>query len=118
MRVRRISPEFRGSATVARALVESTDAARRATHPGALHCHGWFTIDDEPVQILERPEARDLFQLSGAFSEVKVATFIARQIAEAIVHAHSLGAAHDNLAPRHIYATTEGALKIDFGIMG
>jgi serine/threonine protein kinase len=115
--LRRVSEEFRSSSVIRGALRAASEVAQRVAHENVVLCHGAVVLAGEEVQVSERLQQIELERLANERFDPRLATWIARQLLEAIVHAGSLEVAHNNITPRSIYATLEGAILLDFGMM-
>lgn len=120
--LRRAAPDSGHAGAIGPALARASQIARRVSHSNVVLCHGTVEIEGQTVQVAEHAHDLDLealIQAAHAFGtelEIALSVWIARQMLEAIVHASSLGFVHGSLAPRHIYLTRGGAVKVDFGI--
>lgn len=116
--LRRVARELGEAPAVRQALAYASKAAQRVAHENVILCHGWVRVGGEEVQISEPGEQVELEALIAAGPiDAREATWMIRQLADAIVHAESLELSHNNLSARHIYAGIDGALRIDFGVM-
>ncbi len=106
-----------GPALDARLAVASR-IAQKVEHQQVVHCYGRFDTTELTAQLLEALEGIDLacaLRRSGPIA-APLAVWIARQMAEGIAHAHSIGEAHGGLNPEHVMVTRLGAVKVDFGL--
>lgn len=98
-------------------------AARQLEHQNVLHCYGTVSQAEAGIaQILELNTGMDLEQLFAFMRKKKVClpkgviTWVVREAAEAVAHAHSLGIVHGCLSPSLIALMPGGEVKVDFGL--
>lgn len=121
--VRRPDPVRPDAAALAARLGPAAERARLVEHPLVLTCFGVAPDGaGQPQQVQEVVSGVDLARLMSASAslstrlELPLGVWIARQILEALDHAHSLEVLHGVLAPQHVFFTRTGAVKVDFGL--
>jgi serine/threonine protein kinase len=115
--VRRVSPDLADHATIRTALAHASQVAVKVAHENIVHCHGLYSLDGVGAQISEAPPQLELELMMRHKIDPRLSTWIIRQLAEAIIHAESLTVSHNNIMPRHIYASADGVVRLDFGVM-
>lgn len=94
-------------------------ALARLNHPCIATLYSFFRAGDEYFMVMEFVPGRTLEALlreSGAMP-VETSFAIARQVLEALEHAHSIGILHRDIKPANIMLTASGQVKVtDFGI--
>jgi hypothetical protein len=114
--LRRVAPAVAARAEHLAHLEAATAIAQKVETEGVLHCFGTATLDGEPVQISEYAHDLDLALLIARGPlPVELATWIARQLADALAHAESLGHGHGRLSPKLVCITREANVRVDFG---
>jgi eukaryotic-like serine/threonine-protein kinase len=91
----------------------------RLRHPGIAGLVDLMDLDDKLVLVWQLAQGKTLAALlaSGATPHPKVAWNIARQMLEALAHAHSGGFVHGDLRPGNVTVDAAGRVVLtDFGI--
>jgi serine/threonine protein kinase len=115
---RRANPSREDPAALNERLGIASEIAQRVEHQNVVHCFGRLQTEDLTAQLLEALEGIDLaraLRRSGPIA-TSLAVWIARQLAEGVAHAHSLGESHRGLNPEHVVVTRLGVVKVDFGL--
>lgn len=99
------------------ALIREHEILRRLDHPGIVGVRGWgITPAGAPFLILQWIDGTTLAEWNGDNHLLRETLGIARQIAEALAAAHSLGITHGDLSPANVLRTRNGrVLLTDFG---
>jgi len=109
----KVTEERRGlSARVAREV----QAAAALGHPGIVCLYDVFTDGDHSFIVAELVEGEPVSRLIGQLDDA-AAVEVARQILDALAHAHAQGVVHRDIKPANVMVTAEGTVKVmDFGI--
>ncbi len=99
-------------------LLREARAAAQISHPNIAAIYDILETGDHPCIVMEYAQGESLAALVGRgpmpCAEVLE---IARQILDAVAHAHTAGVIHRDLKPANIVLTPEGVVKIlDFGL--
>ncbi len=119
---RRPDPDRHDSDLLRRRLELASARAQHVEHHLTVQCFGILEAGDEIVQVLERIEGADLEAVlrpgepAGKQMGVIGALWLARQVLDAICHAHALSVVHGVLTPAHVVISDKGAVKIDFAL--
>jgi serine/threonine-protein kinase len=95
------------------------EALTRLRHPGVAGLVELLERDGKIMLVWELAEGKSLASLllDGGRPEPKASWHIARQILEALAHAHTQGLVHRDLKPENVILGTGGHVKLtDFGI--
>ncbi|MDH3291326.1 MAG: serine/threonine-protein kinase [Gemmatimonadota bacterium] len=112
-----VRPELRLSLGPARFLREIQIAAR-LTHPNILPLYDSGEVGGTlfyAMPFLEGESLRDLLNREGQLP-VADAIRIARQVADALAYAHSMGVVHRDIKPENILFEAGHAIVADFGV--
>jgi serine/threonine-protein kinase len=113
---------IRGDAPLAPASRERLRREARSVaqldHPGIVRVHDVVEGDGEDWIVLEHVEGRSLAELAaGDGLPVSEALDLARQIAEALAHAHERGVLHRDLKAENARVSPQGRAKVlDLGL--
>ena len=112
-----IRPELVPSLGSQRFLREIQIAAR-LQHPNILPLHDSGEVDGLLYYVMPYVEGESLRHRLDREGQLQVedALRIARQVAEALAYAHSLGVVHRDIKPENVLLSGEHALVADFGI--
>jgi serine/threonine protein kinase len=99
-------------------LVREAQAAASLNHPNICTIYEVGQVDDETFIVMELVEGRGLDTLIPATGlPVDVVRDYARQLADAVAHAHERGIVHRDLKPANVKINPDGLLKVlDFGL--
>ena len=101
-------------------FLREAQSASAVLHPGVAAVFAIHEVDDAIFIAMEYVEGRTLRALLDAQRgplELREALRIARDIADALVHAHAAGVVHRDLKPENLMLDARGRLKIlDFGL--
>ena len=116
---RRPHPDRSDQDVLSKRLQIGADRALHVEHHLMVQCFGTLEVRrDHVVQLLEWFPGTDLDAFWRADGRAPLppatAVWIARQILEAIAHAHAMGLAHGSLSPAHIRLETSGTVRVDF----
>ena len=122
MVARRPHPDRADMALLGQRLKLGSERAQYVEHHLTVQCFGF--LEPEPkhvVQVLEWSAGPDLETLMAAAQgqhrlAPAAAVWLARQILDAVAHAHGLGLVHGVLSPPHIRIEPSGAAKVDFSL--
>ena len=95
-------------------------ATARLNHPRIVTAYDWGIWNDAPFLVLELLDGESLQAIlaSGALPAER-AWEIVREVAEALVYAHSRGVLHLDLKSENIVVLRDGRVKVlDFGLAG
>lgn len=113
---RRVSPEREDASALAARLGRASKAADAVSHHLVLPALGMLeTPDGDVVQLSAWVDGAPLERCSGPLT-VRAAVWIARQLLEALAHAHALGFTHRNLNPEAVWVDRSGEVTLDFGL--
>ena len=93
-------------------------ALGKLDHPGCVRVYdfGWFDDADAPYLVSEFVDGSPLFELYGDLSHPERMR-LARDIAQAMQHAHDHGIVHRDLKPENVLVSSSGQVKVvDFGL--
>ena len=112
-----LSGRFASTEEVARFQVEAR-AAARLSHPGIVAIYEVGVHEGHDYFTMEYVEGHDLERAgNGSPIAARRAAEIARDVAQAVQHAHDRGILHRDLKPSNILIDREGRTRItDFGI--
>jgi serine/threonine protein kinase len=90
----------------------------RLDHPGVVRLYGTGSHEGVPYLVLELVEGPSLAdELVAGPLGAERSVSVARQLADALAHAHGLGVVHRDLKPANILFDAEGRVRLaDFGI--
>jgi len=129
--IKRIRPEKSSSPEFIRMFCEEARISAMLNHPNIVQVYDFGSIAGSYFLAMEYVPGRDLSSTMRRLRahqravEPALAAFIARQIAQALNHAHSqcdadgalIGVVHRDVTPSNIMLMSEGGVKIlDFGI--
>jgi len=129
--VKRIRPDKSDSPKFVQAFCEEARITALLHHPNIVQVYDFGQIDGAYFMVMEYLSGRDLSTIMRAIRARKgamppsVAVFVAREIARALHHAHTLvlpdgspgGIVHRDVTPSNIMLLESGGVKIlDFGI--
>jgi Tol biopolymer transport system component len=99
-------------------LVREARAAAALNHPNVCTIYEVGQVDDEAFIVMELVDGRGLDTLIPATGlPVDQVLGYARQLADALAHAHERGIVHRDLKPANIKVNADGILKVlDFGL--
>ncbi|GEJ59499.1 serine/threonine-protein kinase [Anaeromyxobacter diazotrophicus] len=100
------------------ALRHEAESAARLNHPNLVTIHDFGSCPSGPYLIMEllRGEALSQRLDDGPLSPGE-AVRIAREVGQALVHAHAAGVVHRDLKPGNVFVCESGAVKVlDFGL--
>ncbi|MEL7372421.1 MAG: protein kinase, partial [Myxococcota bacterium] len=100
-------------------LCAASQRAQEVEHHLIVQCFGTVAKDDQLFQLSEFAGAdlETFFRrLDSPRLAARTAVWVVRQVAEALIHAHTLGVIHGALDPAHIVMSPTGDVKIDFGL--
>jgi hypothetical protein len=126
-------PQFPGRAFALKLLLDEVDStpdgvarfqremslvARASNHPAVVRVFGGSIEGVRPYFVMELVAGRSLAEVArDAPLAPKQAAEVARQVADAIAHVHSLGIIHRDLKPENILLEPSGRARIlDFGL--
>lgn len=112
-----LSPDL-VSGVAARRFVREIELAAKLTHPHILPLLDSGLVDERPFYVMPFVEGRSLRERldeAGALP-VPEALRIARNVGEALAHAHDTGVVHRDIKPDNILLTRDIAVVTDFGI--
>ena len=97
---------------------QEAEAIGRLQHPAIIKIHQ-FSTDDPPFIVMDYVKGKSLSDVLAAKGSLSLerTTFIAKQIVDALAHAHSRGVVHRDLKPSNIMILAGDAIQVlDFGI--
>ncbi len=99
-------------------LRREAEAAAQLNHPNVVTIHDFGSCSSGPYLIMELLRGEALSQrLDDGPLSVGEAVRIAREVAQALVHAHAAGVVHRDLKPANVFLCERGAVKVlDFGL--
>ncbi len=99
-------------------LLREAEAAARLCHPNIVQLHDLGHSEYGPFLVLELLRGRTLAdRLAAGVLPSGEAMHLVRDVAAALVHAHSAGVIHRDLNPRNVFLDEEGHAKVlDFGL--
>jgi serine/threonine protein kinase/Flp pilus assembly protein TadD len=99
-------------------LRREAEAAAQLNHPNVVTIHDFGSCPSGPYLIMELLRGESLSQrLDDGPLSVGEAVHIAREVAQALVHAHAAGVVHRDLKPANVFLCERGAVKVlDFGL--
>ena len=124
--IKALLPGVEGAAEAAERLRREARAARLLDHPHIVQIHELVEERGELYLVMELLRGRSVAgELAAGPLGARRTLVIARQILDALGHAHSQGAIHRDLKPDHIFLTPAGepgrqyerAKLIDFGLV-
>jgi dienelactone hydrolase len=112
-----LSPELAASLGTERFLRE-IEIAARLIHPNILGVHDCGEADGQLYYVMPFVEGESLRDRLNREKQVSIedALQIAREVADALAHAHSQGIVHRDIKPENILFTAGHAVVSDFGI--
>jgi serine/threonine-protein kinase len=113
--------EFASDESVVRRFRREAQAAASLSHPNIVGVYDVGREDDIHYIVMEYVRGRTLKEEINERGPLPAgeAVRIARQIAEALRHAHAHGIIHRDVKPHNVLLTAEGRVKVtDFGIAG
>ena len=117
--VKTLRPEFVGDAEFVRRFKREAQAAASLSHPNIVNIYDVGQDLDSHYIVMEYVEGKTLKQLIEERAPLPVdeAVGIARQICDALAHAHDHHIVHRDVKPHNILISTTGRVKVtDFGI--
>lgn len=117
--VRRPSSERTDRAALSARLERASRLAHEVAHPFVLPACGTLSIPNGDVaQILEDVDGIDLAScpIQERSLPLSAVVWLARQLLEALAHAHGLGFTHGNLTPAAVWVRRSGEIALDFGV--
>ncbi|HVI75173.1 MAG TPA: serine/threonine-protein kinase, partial [Anaeromyxobacteraceae bacterium] len=99
-------------------LRREAEAAAQLNHPNVVTIHDFGNCPSGPYLIMELLCGESLSQrLDAGHLPICEAVRIAREVAQALVHAHAAGVVHRDLKPGNVFVCASGAVKVlDFGL--
>lgn len=117
--VKMLRPEFAGDEEFVRRFRQEAQSAARLSHPNIVSLydvgvdHGEYYI---VMEYVDGPTLKDVIRERGPLA-VDESIEIAKQICDALAHAHSHHIIHRDIKPHNILLTRSGVVKVtDFGI--
>lgn len=102
-----------------RRFLDEAVSVARLNHPHIIGVHDVGQEEDRPYIVMEYAGGGDLHERvrrDGPFAVAR-AVRIARDVADALDHAHRMGVIHQDLKPGNLLLTDDGRVKIaDFGL--
>ena len=103
-------------AAVARFRREATSAGR-LQHANIVEVFGFGSDGDEHFFAMQFIDGAPLQEVSGRFRTPAAAIGLARQLVDALAHAHEAGIVHRDVKPANVLVRADGvALLTDFGV--
>jgi len=92
--------------------------AQRAEHPALVKVYGYGSVGENPFVAMEYLEGETLRdKIEQGLIDNLTALRLAKEICQALSHAHKVGYVHSNLQPSNILILKDGTVKvIDFGL--
>jgi len=108
----------RGNAVARRALFQEARIAASLSHPAICSVHEIGCVDDQPFIVMEHIAGEPLSAvIPPGGLPIETALHYARQIVDAVAHAHACGVVHRDLKSANVMIGAGGAVKIlDFGL--
>ena len=109
----------RAGADAKRWLVQEAQLAASLSHPSICVVHEVGQVDDQPYIVMAHVAGRLLSTLipKGKGLPLETALHYARQITDAVAHAHRHGIVHNDLKSSNIVIASDGrATLLDFGL--
>jgi tRNA A-37 threonylcarbamoyl transferase component Bud32 len=113
-----LSPDLTASPSYRERFKREALAQAALTHPGICTIHVFEEVGGELFIVSEFIDGHTLRkEIGGTRPSAEEVSRLARELAEALAHAHEKGVTHRDLKPENIMRTREGRLKIlDFGL--
>ena len=107
--IKALLPGAAGADDIAERLRREARAARLLDHPHIVQIHELVTERDELYLVMELLRGCSVAgELQGGHLGARRTLVIARQVLDALGHAHARGAIHRDLKPDHIFLTLAG----------
>lgn len=114
-----VSLDTAEAADYAARLLQEARSAARLNHPGIItvyDCGEWRGKPYLAMELVQGITLKDILEKRGTLS-IRDAVRIAKQMFDALAHAHEHDVVHRDIKPANLMLTKEGRLKItDFGI--
>jgi beta-lactam-binding protein with PASTA domain/predicted Ser/Thr protein kinase len=117
--VKTLRPEFMGDEDFVRRFKREAQAAASLSHPNVVNIYDVGQDQDAHYIVMEYVDGKTLKQVIEERAPLPVAesVAIARQIADALAHAHERNIIHRDVKPHNILISRSGRVKVtDFGI--
>src|SRR5579862_8478292 len=104
-------------ADIQAALLREARAAAALNHPNICTIHEIGDADGHMFIVMEHVEGKSMLRLAAEGLEHSSVIEYAKQIADALAHAHERGIIHRDLKSANLMVTPDGRVKVlDFGI--
>lgn len=114
-----LRPEFTSDEDFVKRFRREAQAVASLSHPNIVSIYDVGRVDEVDYLVMEYIEGdnlKNLIRAHGPFTPAKAAQ-IARQISDALAHAHENKIVHRDVKPQNILMTMDGRAKLtDFGI--
>lgn len=117
--VKLLRAQFSGDQDFVRRFKREAQAAARLSHPNIVNIYDVGEEDARHYIVMEFVDGMTLKERIDQCGKLswREAVYVAREIADALGHAHQLGLIHCDIKPHNILIGTNGRVKVtDFGI--
>jgi serine/threonine protein kinase/lipoprotein NlpI len=112
-----LPPQIAGEPAALARLEREARAAARLSHPGIVTLFDVFAEGAGAFLTMELVAGQPLRASMGGPLPAARAVEIARQLADALAHAHAAGVVHRDLKPENVMVSADGRVRIlDFGL--
>ncbi|WP_187360158.1 serine/threonine-protein kinase [Chitinolyticbacter meiyuanensis] len=119
LKLLQLSPAEQADGEYAARLLQEARSAARLNHPGIItvyDCGEWQGQPYMAMELVSGQTLKTLLEERGPLT-IKQVAGLAKQVFDALAHAHEQGVVHRDIKPANLMLTANGRLKImDFGI--